>query len=200
MFFNNTFILASSSSSRYKILKDVGLSFTKVHPRCKEDFLKKKLIKEKKNPNQISLLLARMKSKSISQIKINRIVVGSDTIISLNNKILNKAKNLKDAKKKIKLMSGKTHIVYSSVSVFYNNEEIWSTTQKTFVKIRELNNYEIDSYLLMAGDKILAAVGCYHIEKRGPNIIEGIKGDFFNVMGFPLFPFLAFLKKKVLNK
>jgi septum formation protein len=200
MFFNNTFILASSSSSRYKILKDVGLSFTKVHPRCKEDFLKKKLIKEKKNPSQISLLLARMKSKSISQIKINRIVVGSDTIISLNNKILNKAKNLKDAKKKIKLMSGKTHIVYSSVSVFYNNEEIWSTTQKTFVKIRELNNYEIDSYLLMAGDKILAAVGCYHIEKRGPNIIEGIKGDFFNVMGFPLFPFLAFLKKKVLNK
>ena len=55
---------------------------------------------------------------------------------------------------------------------------------------------EIDTYLLCVGKKVLQSAGCYQIEKNGPNIIENIVGDFFNVMGFPLFPFLSFLKKK----
>ena len=80
-------------------------------------------------------------------------------------------------------------------SVYYNEKEIWSATEKTFVKIRALKNEEIDLYLKKSGKKILFSVGCYQIEAYGPNIIEKIEGDFFNVMGFPLFPFLNFLKK-----
>ena len=61
--------------------------------------------------------------------------------------------------------------------------------------MRRLSDNEIDFYLLKTGKKILSSVGCYQLEELGPNIIEDIKGDFFNVMGFPLFPFLIFLKK-----
>ena len=92
-------------------------------------------------------------------------------------------------------MAGKKHSIYSSASVFYNKKEIWNTTQKTTVKIRKLTNEEINIYLSNTGKKILSSVGCYQIEMGGVNIIEGIKGDYFNVMGFPLFPFLNFLKK-----
>ena len=97
-------------------------------------------------------------------------------------------------------MAGKKHFIYSSASVFYNKREVWNKTQKTTVKIRHLTEKEIDIYLSITGTKILSSIGCYQIEMGGANIIENIKGDYFNVMGFPLFPFLNFLKKINIKK
>jgi len=194
MFFNKKFILASSSLSRYKILKNNKLLFIKKKPFCNEEKLKKKLIKNSFTPQRISLELARLKSKSISKKKTNNLVVGCDTIICFNGTLLNKAKNLKEAKKKIIKLSGKTHDIYSSASVFFNNKEIWKSTQKSKVKIRNLSEKEVDKYLIKTKKQILNSVGCYQVEALGPNIIEETKGDFFNIMGFPLFPFLRFLK------
>ena len=195
MIFKNKFVLASTSKSRYFILKNTGLSFSRRAPLCDENKLKKKLLIKKSSPKKISLELARSKAFSVSKKIINKTIVGSDTVICINKKILNKAKNLREAKYKIKFMAGKKHSIYSSASVFYNKKEIWNTTQKTTVKIRKLTNEEINIYLSNTGKKILSSVGCYQIEMGGVNIIEGIKGDYFNVMGFPLFPFLNFLKK-----
>ncbi len=201
MFFNNNkFILASSSKSRYKILKSCGLLFVTQKPKCNEDKIKKKLISEKKTAKKISLELARLKAKSISKKNKKRLVVGSDTIIYYNKKTLNKAKSMLKAKKTIKMLSGNTHYIYSSASAYYNQKEVWNTTEKTLVKIRKLKDKEIDLYLKKSGKKILFSVGCYQIEALGPNIIEKTKGDFFNVMGFPLFPFLNFLKKFNIKK
>jgi len=200
MIFNNKFVLASTSKSRYFILKNTGLSFSRYAPLCDETKLKKELLIKKTTPKKISLELARLKAFSISKKAKNEIIVGSDTVILINKKILNKAKNLKEAKKKIKLMAGKNHSIYSSASVFYNKKEIWNKTQKTTVKIRKLTDKEINTYLSNTGTKILSSVGCYQIEMGGANIIESIKGDYFNVMGFPLFPFLNFLKKLNIKK
>ena len=195
MFFNNSFILASSSQSRYYILKKNNLNFKRIKPKCNEATLKNKLIKNKTSIKKISLELARLKSKSISKQKRNCLVVGSDTVIDLGGKILSKARNLKEAKKIIVNMSGKSQFVYSSISVFFNRKEVWKVTQRSEIKIRKLSNLEIDKYLSKVGENILGSVGCYQLEKLGPHIVEDIKGDFFNVMGFPLFPFLKFLKK-----
>ncbi len=200
MIFNNKFVLASTSKSRYFILKNTGLSFTRHAPLCDENKLKKELLIKKTTPKKISLELARLKAFSISKKIKNKTIVGSDTVIFINKKILNKARNLKEAKKKIKLMAGKKHSIYSSASVFYNKKEVWHKTQKTTVKIRKLTDKEINIYLSNVGNKILSSVGCYQIEVGGANIIEGIKGDYFNVMGFPLFPFLNFLKRFNIKK
>ena len=196
MIFNTEFVLASTSKSRYFILKNAGLSFSKHAPLCDENKLKKELLIKKNTPKKISLELARLKALSVSKKKKNKIIVGSDTVIFINKKILNKAKNLKEAKNKIKLMAGKKHSIYSSASVFYNKKEIWNKTQKTTVKIRKLTEKEINIYLSTAGKKILSSVGCYQIESLGPNIIESIKGDYFNVMGLPLFNLLDYLYSK----
>ena len=195
MLFNKSFVLASTSKSRYHMLKNVGLKFSKKKPTCNEEEKKRKLIKIKTTAKKISLELARLKAKSISDILKNKLVVGSDSIIQLGNKNLNKAKNKKEAERKIILLSGKKHFIYSSASVFFNGKEVWNSTQKTIVKIRKINQKEVKRYVLKEGKDILGSVGCYQLEKSGPNIIEDISGDFFNVMGFPLFPFLKFLKK-----
>ena len=193
MFFNIKFVLASKSKSRSLILSNNKLSFQKIKPKINETKLKQKL--KKLRPDSLSLSLAKEKAKSVSRLKNNILVVGSDTVISLNNKIINKARTLLEAEKKIKKLSGKTHTVFSSAAAYYNNKLVWKATQKTTVKIRKLKKNEIKKYLKKTDRSILGSVGCFQIEKDGPNIIENIKGDFFNVMGFPLFPFLLFLKK-----
>ena len=200
MLFKAKFILASSSQSRYDLLKRNKLSFIRINPICNEDIIKKKLLKKKYSPKLISLELARIKAKSIGLKKVNKLVVGSDTVISINGLLLDKATNINEARKTLLTMSNKKHLIYSSAAAYYNKKEIWKTTQKTIVKIRKISEKEADLYLKNVGKKILNSVGCYRLEKEGPNIIKNINGDFFNVMGFPLFPFLVFLKKFNIKK
>ena len=195
MLINKKFILASSSSSRYKILKTNKLNFIKINPSCDEEKFKRKLLVENTPIKKISLELARLKSRSVSLKNKKKLIVGCDTVIDFEGFIINKAKSLKDAEKKIAILSGKNHYIYSSASVYLNGLEVWKTTQKTKVKIRPLSRKEIKNYIFLVDKSILKCVGCYQAESFGPNIIEDIKGDFFNVLGFPLFPFLKFLIK-----
>ncbi len=195
MVLNKRFILASNSSSRYRILKNAGLNFRVERPTCNEDYIKKQLLKKTTNVKKLPKLIAKEKALSISLKQTNDLVLGSDTIIIFNNKIINKAKTLKEAKKKLLKLSGKKHLIISGASVCLRGKEVWSTKQTSTIHIKELNKEQINSYLKNTGKDILSSVGCYQAEKLGPQIIKSIKGDFFNVLGFPLFPFLSFLAK-----
>ena len=195
MLLNKKFILASNSASRYKVLKNAGLRFTKTSPLCDEDYVKKQLIKNYINKKNLPKLLAKEKALSVSTKKPNELVVGSDTIIIFKNTIINKAKTLDEANKKLQKLSGNKHQIISGVSVCYKNKQVWSTQQTSTIVIKKLNSKQINDYLKLTGKDILSSVGCYQAEKLGPQIIKSIKGDFFNVLGFPLFPFLSFLSK-----
>ena len=195
MFLNKPFILASNSISRYRLLKNAGLSFTQTKTLCDESNIKNKLIKKKINKKNFPKLLAKEKALSVSFKKPNQLVVGSDTIIFFKNKIINKVNSLEEAKKKLQKLSGNNHQIISAVSVCFKKEQIWSSQQTSTIMIKKLNENEIDNYLKTTGSEILSSVGCYQAEKLGPQVIKSIKGDFFNVLGFPLFPFLSFLSK-----
>ena len=73
--------------------------------------------------------------------------------------------------------------------------KIWTHTEKTTIFIRKLREEEINYYLKKNGKKILTSAGCYQAEKMGPYVFSKIKGDFYNVMGFPIIQFLNFLQK-----
>ena len=195
MLLNIKFILASNSSSRKLLLKNAGLSFFIEKPLCDEDIIKSKLLKKNINKKKLPKLLAKAKALSISKKNTKHLVVGSDTIILFNNKIINKARTIEEAKKKLQKLSGKKHQIISGASVCLNNKQIWSYQQTSTIKMNTLNQTQIDTYLKKTGKNILSSVGCYQVEKLGPQIIKSIKGDFFNVLGFPLFPFLTFLSK-----
>jgi len=186
------FLLASKSSSRYKLLKNAGLVFQTAIPNCDEGRIKAQLLKSKISIKNLAKYLAREKAMSVSN-KTNNLVVGSDTIIIFQNTLINKAKNLSQAKSKLKKLSGKKHKIISAVSVCHKEKQIWSAQQESTVTLRKLSTDQIDHYLKKTGKEILSSVGCYQAEKLGPQIIKSIKGDFFNVLGFPLFPFLSFL-------
>ena len=114
--------------------------------------------------------------------------------------VVDKVANKRSAENKIKKFSGKKHKIISAVSAFQNKEEVWNCHEKTIVEIRDLSTEEIKKYVKTCGTDIFGSVGCYQIEKHGPQIIKNINGDFFNVMGLPLFPLLNFLKKFNIKK
>ena len=196
MLINKKFILASSSKSRFKILKKNNLNFKKITPNCNEEKIKKKLLYKKTKPRDVVKKLAREKAVSVSLKNPNTLTVGCDTIILFNNEMIQKAKNLIEAQKKIKKLSGKKHKIVSAIAVYKNNTRLWEHIETTVVEIRNLTHKEIKSYLQVCGKDVLTSVGCYQIEKLGPLIIKKTHGDFFNVMGLPLFPFLSFLQNK----
>ena len=196
MLLDKKFILASNSASRKMLLKNAGLNFLIKKPLCDEDYIKDKLLKKNINKKNLPKLLAEAKALSISKKNTKHLVVGSDTIILFNNKIINKVKTIDEAKKKLKELSGKKHQIISGASVCFNNKQIWSHQQTSTIHMNTLNQKQIDTYLKKTGKNILSSVGCYQVERLGPQIIKSIKGDFFNVLGFPLFPFLIFLSKR----
>ncbi len=194
---HQNFILASSSKSRYKILKSAGLNFTQKKPNCNEEDIKQTINRNTK-PEIFAKKLSYEKARSVSVKKLyaNKIVLGCDTVIYHNGKILDKVNSIEKAQKKIKSLSGKTHLIVSGLTICLNGSKVWENYEKTYVKIRKLNNSEIKTYLKKTGKQILSSVGCYQIESLGPNIIESIKGDYFNVMGLPLFNLLDYLYSK----
>ena len=196
MLLNKQFILASNSASRKMLLKNAGLSFFTKKPLCDEGYIKDQLLKKSINKKNVPKLLAEAKALSVSERNKKHLVVGSDTIILFNNKIINKAKTIEEAKKKLQKLSGKKHQIISGASVCFNNEQIWSYQQISTIHMNKLNQKQINTYLKKTGKNILSSVGCYQVEKLGPQIIKSINGDFFNVLGFPLFPFLTFLSKR----
>ena len=197
MITHNKYILASSSASRYLILKNSGFNFKQIKPLCNEEKIKKKIINKSKDPRIIAKKLSYEKAKSVSVKKkySNFNVIGCDTLICLNKTIFDKAKNMKEAKNKIEKLSGKTHKIISGMTICKRGIKIWQCSVITNVKIRQLTNKEINLYLKKTGKQILQSVGCYQIESLGPKIIENIDGDFFNVMGLPLFKLLKYVSK-----
>ena len=196
MLLNKQFILASNSASRKRLLKNAGLIFLTEKPLCDEEYIKNQLLKKITNKKKIPKLLAEAKALSVSKKHTKHLVVGSDTIILFNDKIINKAKTTEEAKKKLQKLSGKKHQIISGVSVCLNNKQIWSYQQTSTIYMNALNQKQINIYLKKTGKNILSSVGCYQVERLGPQIIKSINGDFFNVLGFPLFPFLAFLSTR----
>ncbi len=196
MLLNKKFILASNSASRKRLLKNAGLVFLTKKPLCDEEHIKNQLLKKNTNKKKLAKLLAEAKALSVSKKYTKYLVVGSDTIILFNNKIINKAKTIKEAKNKLQKLSGKKHQIISGVSVCLNNKQIWSYQQISTIYMNTLNQKQINTYLKKTNKSILSSVGCYQIEKLGPQVIKSIKGDFFNVLGFPLFPFLTFLSRR----
>jgi len=196
MLLNKKFILASNSTSRKRLLKNAGLVFLTKKPLCDEEYIKNQLFKKNINKKNLPKLLAQAKALSVSKKKTKQLVVGSDTIILFNNKIINKAKTIEEAKKKLHALSGKKHQIISGVSVCLDNKQVWSYQQTSTIHMNTLNQKQINTYLKKTGKNILSSVGCYQAEKLGPQVIKSINGDFFNVLGFPLFPFLIFLSKR----
>ena len=179
-------ILASRSGVRKQILDKNGINCEIIPANINEDQIKESLLKEKATPKLISKNLAELKANKVSEKKFNEIVLGADSVIDLNGKLISKPTNRKEALNILKELNGQRHQLISSVCISKNGSMIWNFTDTSNLTMKQLNLDEIKSYLIKIRDKELYAYGVYQIEANGRSLFSKIEGDEDTIMGLPV--------------
>ena len=188
-------ILASKSKVRKEILEKNGISCVVEKSNIDEEPIKESLLKEGASPEIISKNLAEIKANKISQKKNDKLVLGADSVIDLNGKIISKPKNRGDALKILRELNGKTHYLISSVCISKNGDMIWNYTDKASLSMKEMLDEELKIYLSKIKDESLYAYNVYQIEGEGKNLFSKIDGDKNTIMGLPIKKIKEYLEK-----
>ena len=187
-------ILASKSGVRKKIL-EVNNIKCKIEPsNVDEDSIKESLLKEKATPTIISKNLAELKANKISQKFIEEMVLGADSVIDLEGKIISKPNDRVEALEILKRMNGKTHQLISSVCISRGGSMIWNYTDKASLTMKNMTFLELENYLKKISDEDLYAYNVYQIEGEGRSLFSKIEGDEDTIMGLPVKKIKEYLK------
>ena len=179
-------VLASKSAIRKKILEENGFSCTVEPSNVDEDLVKESLLNEGATPEIISKNLAELKANKVSQKRNGELVLGVDSIIDLNNKIISKPKNRDEALNILKELNGKTHYLISSVCISKNGSMIWNYSDKASLTMKKMTEEELKKYLSKIKDETLYAYNVYQIEGEGRNLFSSIDGEEETIMGLPI--------------
>ena len=187
-------ILASKSKVRKQILNSNGINCDVVPSNVDEDSVKNSLSKQNASPDLISKNLAELKANKISSKFIDQLVLGADSVIDLEGKIISKPVNRKEAFNIIKSLNGKSHYLISSVCISKGGNMIWNYTDKATLTMKNFTDMELKTYLSKISDEALYAYNVYQIEGEGRKLFSDIKGDENTIMGLPIDKIKDYLK------
>jgi len=179
-------ILASKSKVRKEILDKNNISSTVKPSNVDEVVIKKSLLKDQALPEIISKNLAELKANKVSQNDDTNLVLGADSVIDLNGKIISKPTNRDEALKILKELNGKKHYLISSVCISKNGTMIWNHTDKAELTMKKMTDQDLKNYLAKISDENLYAYNVYQIEGEGRKLFSKIEGDENTIMGLPI--------------
>jgi|TARA_Y100000389_G_C17341830_1_gene453765 septum formation protein len=179
-------ILASKSGVRKTILDKYKIANEVIISNVDEDEIKESLLVEGADPLEISKNLAEIKSVQVSNKNPDRLVLGADSVISLNNELINKPNSRKEALEILMKLNNSKHYLISSVCISKNGSMIWNHSDSSELKMKNLKKTELLEYLSKIRTKTLLAYGVYQIEADGLELFEYIKGDQDSIMGLPI--------------
>ena len=187
-------VLASKSGVRKEILDKYSIKSIVSPSNVDEDQVKEALLEKGADPEMISKNLAELKSVKVSAKFSDQLVLGADSVISLDSKLINKPNSRNEAYNILKLLNGKKHYLISSVCISKNGAMIWNHTDKSELKMKNLSDGELKIYLGGIKTETLLAYGVYQIEAGGLNLFEYIKGDKDSIMGLPIKQIKEYIK------
>ncbi len=187
-------ILASKSGVRKKILQENDIEFDVEHSQVDEDMAKESLLNEGADPLLISKNLAELKAIKVSKSNADQLILGADSVISLNDKLINKPNTREEALEIIAKLNGKVHYLISSVCFVKNGSMVWNYSDKSELKMKQMDEKQIKSYLDKIPTATLLAYGVYQIEANGKELFEYIKGDENSIMGLPIKQIKQYIK------
>lgn len=182
------YVLASKSPRRAELMHYIAPDFEILPAECGE------------NPpagieaDEVPEFLAVQKALDVSKKRPDSLVIGCDTVVILNGEITGKPKDLEDAFRMLKALSGRVHTVVSGVCLCYKGKTL-SFTQKTAVEFYTLSDEDILNYVRQSNP--LDKAGAYGIQDKGGLFVKEISGDYYNVVGLPLARLNLEIKKLV---
>mgnify|MGYP006081179863 FL=1 len=187
-------ILASKSGVRKKILEKNNFNCHVIPSNVDEDQVKDSLLAAGANPMLVSKNLAELKSTKVSNKHPDQMVLGADSVISLNNNLINKPKSREEAFEILKKLNGSVHFLITSVCISKNGAMIWNFTDQSELKMKKLSNEKLASYLEKVSTETLLAYGVYQIEAGGLELFETVKGNRDSIMGLPIKQIIDYIK------
>lgn len=184
--FMQTLILASSSPRRKELLENLQLQFEISSSDVEETF------NPELAPEEIVMELALRKAQYVANLHRSAFVIGADTLVFADGQVLGKPEDMSEAVGMLKRLSGRTHSVYTGVSIFSPTSHV-EFFEKTDVAFWELTEEEIKAYV-NTGEPLDKA-GAYGIQKLGSMLVKKINGDYFSVVGLPVSRTVRELKK-----
>ncbi len=172
-------ILASQSPRRRELLERMGLNQFEIRPAAGEESASPDL-----SPAQLVEELSRQKAREIALTAAAQdIIIAADTVVAADGRVLGKPHSRDEAAEMLRFLSGRAHTVYTGVTV-RQGETVLTQHEATDVFFRPLTEAEIAAYV-DTGEPMDKA-GAYGIQGRGCVLVEGIRGDYYNVMGLPV--------------
>jgi len=178
-------ILASASPRRQELLKNLLEDFSVIPSGAEEDI-------REDDPGKMVSALAKRKAEWIAERNPDCAVIGADTLVYCDGAPLGKPKDPEEARRMLRMLSGREHEVYTGVAVI-SPSGVFAEAECTSVRFAEMTDEEIEGYI--ATSDCYDKAGGYGIQGYASRFIEGIEGDYFNVVGLPLRRTYLMLKK-----
>jgi len=190
---HETLILASKSAARRAMLENAGVPFEVRVAGVDEDAVK--AASRDLDAAALAVRLAEAKALAVSRDDEAAWVLGSDQTLSFDGGLVSKAPTLEAARDRLKAMRGRTHHLHSGAALAIKGQVVWSGVDTVRMRMRDFSDAFLDAYLDAEGPALLACVGSYRLEGLGSQLFEAVEGDYFTVLGLPLWPVLAELRR-----
>lgn len=187
-------ILASKSASRRSLMSGAGLVFEAQSADIDERAIESELSARYAKPAEVAVELAKAKAQWVSERNPDAYVIGSDQVLSLDDRLFHKPLSMGEAGDHIRAMAGKMHRLNCGVAVAFHGEVVWSDISIAEMTMRHISPSFLQAYLDMAGPDILQSVGAYQLEGPGIQLFEKIDGDYFTILGLPMLTLLSGLR------
>lgn len=189
-------VLASGSAARRTLLANAGLEFDVLPSMVDERAVEAPLILDGATPAGIASALAEAKALDVSARVPGAFVIGADQTLDAEGHRGTKSETLAEARLQLARLSGRAHQLHSAVAVARDGELRWRHLDSATLTMRPLTAGDIDGYLDRVGPEVLKSVGVYQLEGEGIRLFESIEGDYFTILGLPLLPLLAYLRRE----
>ncbi|MEY4555474.1 MAG: septum formation protein Maf [Pseudomonadota bacterium] len=186
-------ILASKSAARRAMLTDAHVPFSVQVADVDEDAVK--AMHDPADAAGLAVELARVKALAVSRHDGDAWVLGADQTLSFEGGLVSKAASLEAARARLQTMRGRVHHLHSGAALARNGQIVWSGVDTATMRVRDFSDAFLDAYLAAESEGLLACVGSYRLEGMGSQLFEAVEGDYFTVLGLPLWPVLAELRR-----
>ena len=187
-------VLASQSRARQTLLGEAGINFISIPANLDERAIQQSAALVA--PGEIAAHLAREKALAIAQSEPGRYVVGADQTLAVGATLFNKPAGRAGAAEQLRALAGRVHELHSAVAVAQDGKILFEAVSVARMTMRQLSEAQIAAYLDGAGERVTTSVGAYQLEGLGVHLFERIEGDHFTILGLPLLPLLAFLRRQ----
>ena len=190
------FILASGSASRKRVLEAVGVPFAAIPADIDEDRIKDRLVAGGTELDAVAAALADAKALHVSRAQPGALVLGADQALLFDGELVSKCADLATARALLSRLRGKPHRLASALTLAQDGVVLWRHTTISTLHMRDFSDAFLEAYLSTEGEGILGCVGCYKLEGLGSQLFDAVEGDYFSILGLPLQPLLAELRKQ----